>query len=63
MSGLGSDVSGITSMPSLEEPADLCDDGEHSFRSDANGYRFCIDCNRSLQTLCDWYGHTTEGAL
>lgn len=62
MSELGSDVSGITSMPSMEVPDDLCNEGEHDFHTDTNGYKYCIDCNRSLQTICDWYGHSTRGS-
>lgn len=57
---LGTDVSGITDLPSSEEPDDLCDEGDHDLRRDQNGYWFCATCERSLQSLCDWWGHDTR---
>ena len=56
-----SDVSDITDLPSMEIPDDLCEEGEHDFRTDDAGYRYCLRCNRSLQAICDWYGHDTTG--
>lgn len=53
------DVSGITDLPSMEVPEDLCEEGEHVFALDRNRYRYCTNCGRSLQAIVDWWGHDT----
>lgn len=54
------DVSSITDLPGRDgEPDDLCKEGEHVFYRDDLGYKWCRECDRSLQTITDWHGHDT----